>query len=233
MIKAIAIATFLCVFFLLQTFPAHAGVACGGTTCPEHYLCLDRGDGESCWMICQTNLQCPTTCCTRISVPYTAWICGTEDDCGMTTTTDGDGGTMSDGDVTYSTDGDDGNSVETSDCGENTCTSWELCIVIESGRTACASLCESDSDCSSGCCADVVTGDKVCLPADMDCPRGSSSSSTDGDDTEEDDDSGSDSPFSCGNQTGAPSLWFWLILLTGARLTLWFTRRKGLDRFVG
>lgn len=190
------IASSLLLVLLVFLFPASLSAAC--TDCPgTTHICLDRGEGDECWRRCRWDSQCETGCCVEIYDPYTTWICGTNKECG----------TAPDGDETP---------VEPNkDCGETTCSSLEVCITIEEDDERCAAICTKSDDCESECCATIDTGQRVCLPEEMECPQS------------EDDGGGSDSnPFCHFIPTdGSRMLTFLFVSLLFLARAL-FTRRR-------
>lgn len=183
---------------------SEAGTPCGESECEANHLCLDRGDGESCWRICRWDWQCESGCCTQIIQPYTAWICGTDEDCGSTTASDGDGSAGI-------------------PCGDSYCVSGEYCITVTTGgssgsggdedggeaniRVECAKACVNDSDCPSGCCADTLAG-RACWPSGVECPEETPIGG---------------SGVSCGSQAPFTNSLAWIILV----LFAFFLRPRG------
>lgn len=177
---------------LFASAPVHA-VTCGEEECPPGHVCLNRGDGERCWQTCRYDSQCESGCCIVVSAPQTAWICGRPSECGM----DLSGG--------------DGGEAAGAICEDERCSSLEKCVSFDEIGLTCAALCEEDSDCESDCCALIDTGEKVCIPEEVECPHKKSGESP-----------GRNGP-QCGAQINRPNGWFWGLLL----LLVWLMSRGG------
>lgn len=212
------------VFFvlLLTSFEVFAGVDCGDFDCEDNELCIDRGQGNDCWQTCRTDFNCDSGCCIQIVSPFTAWICGSASECGNV-----DGDDDSDDDLDYDDEINvDGDTIEIEHsghggvCGDTECNSWQICIVMENGLEACAAVCQNHSECASGCCATIKSGEKICLSAGEECV---SEVDGDSDAEQETEDKGcSDKGLFCESAGG--SFIFGMLML--AWLVRYFARRK-------